>query len=122
MRSTPLLDCLVVGCKEQVEDIDMDIAIALLNAHTSTHAAATQGSGPGRNVEWVRPRVTQGMSTDSWQSFKALWKLYKVYTDLSEAESSLQLMQCCSKELLVQILQEDPKIVNKPEIEQLVSL
>ena len=35
------LDCLVADCKEQVVDIDVDIAVALLNAHISTHTADT---------------------------------------------------------------------------------
>ena len=122
MKSTLSLDCLVAGCKEQVADIDMDIAVALFNAHLSTHTTDTsrhQGGDSGKSVKWVRPRVTQGTSMDSWQSFQVLWSLYKSYTDVSEAERSLQLMQCCNKELLVQILQADPNIVYKSELEQL---
>ena len=38
---TLTLDCRVTGCKEQVGDKDMDIAVALANAHTGTHIADT---------------------------------------------------------------------------------
>ena len=114
MESTLSLDCLVAGCKEQVADTDMDIAVTLFNAHTSSYTSDTsrhQGGDSGRSVKWVRPRITQGTSMDSWQSFQVLWSLYKSCTDVSEAERNLQLLQCCNKELLIQILQADPKIV-----------
>ena len=103
-------------------DVDVDIAVALWNAHISTHIAGTyrrQGSNSSKSVKLVRPRVTQGMSMDSWKSFQVLWKLYKTRTDLSEAERSLQLMQCCIEKLLIQILQVDPRVLNKQELEQL---
>ena len=56
---------------------------------------------------------------DSWKSTQVLWKLYGTNTDLSEAERSLQLMQRCNEELLIQILQVDPNVVDKSELEQL---
>ena len=121
MKVTLSLVCLVAGCKEQVAGTDMDIAVTLFRAHISTHTTDTsrhQGGDSGRSVKWVRPRITQGTSMDSWQSFQVLWNLYKSYTDVSEVERSLQLMQCCDKKLLVQILQSDPNVLNKSELEQ----
>ena len=56
------LDCLVAGCKERVANADEDIAVALFNAHISTHTADTghnQGSDLSKNEEWVRPKTTQ---------------------------------------------------------------
>ena len=104
---------------------DEDVAIALFNAHTSTHTADTghnQGSGTNKNKKLARPRITQGMSMESWRSYQVLWKLYKEVADLSEAECGPQLIHCCNEELIVQLLRADPNIVAKPEIEQLDSI
>ena len=105
--------------------MDVDIAVTLFNAHISTHTADTgrhQGSDSSRSVQLVRPRVTQGMSMESWKSFQVLWRLYKTNTDLSEAESSLQLMYCCSEELREQLFRADPNVTAKQESEQLESI
>ena len=40
-KSTLTLDDPVTGCKEQVADKDMDIMVALANAHTDSHTADT---------------------------------------------------------------------------------
>ena len=72
METMLTLGCLVAGCKEQVADTDEDVAIALLNAHASTHTCSTdcnQGSSVSKIVELSRPKITQGMSLDSWRSF-----------------------------------------------------
>ena len=62
------------------------------------------------------------MLVESWNSFQALWKLYKKGAGLSEAEYGLQLIYCCNEELMEQILRADPNIVAKPEAEQLESI
>ena len=82
------LNCLVAGCKEQVANMDEDIAVALLNAHISTHTADTgrnKGSDSSRSVELVRPEITQGTTRESWRSSQTLRRLYDTNTDLSKA-------------------------------------
>ena len=119
------LGCLVAGCKEQVANTDEDVAIALFNAHASTHTGDTdcnQGSSVKKIVELARPKITQGMSLDSWSSFQVLWKLYKDSADLSEAECGPQLVHCCNEDLVMQLLCMDPNVVDKPETEQLDSI
>ena len=118
----PTLECPFAECEEQVVNTDKDVAIALFNAHISTHTAntgRTQGNGPSKSEKLSRPKITQGMLVESWNSFQVLWKLYKKGAGLSEAECGLQLIYCCDEELMVQLLRADPNIVAKPETEQL---
>ena len=56
---------------------------------------------------------------DLWKSTQVLWKLYGISTDLSEARRSLRSTQCCNEGLLIQILQVNPNVVDKSELEQL---
>ena len=116
----PTLECPFADCEEQVVNTDKDVAIALFNAHISTHTAntgRTQCNGPSKSEKLSRPKVTQGMLVESWNSFQVLWKLYKNDVDLSEADRSLQLIYCCSEELRGQLFRADPKLTAKPEIE-----
>ena len=119
------LDCLVASCKEQVMHTDEDVVIALFNAHTSTHTAdvgRNRGSDRSKRNKLAMLKISQGMSVDSWKSFQDLWRLCKDDADLSEVEGGLQPMQCCDKELRIQILHEDPEVMAKPEIEQFRSI
>ena len=108
------LGCPFTGCEEQVINADKDVAITLFNAHISTHTAnagRNQGSGPSKSKKLTRPKITQGMLVESWNSFGVLWNLYKKGAGLSEAECGLQLIYCCDKELMEQLLLADPNIV-----------
>ena len=119
------LGCPFTGCEEQVINADKDVAIALFNAHISTHTAnagQNQGSGPSKSKKLTRPKITQGMLVESWNSFGVLWNLYKKGAGLSEAECGLQLIYCCDEELMEQLLRADPNIVTKPENEQMESI
>ena len=119
------LPCLVMGCKKRAIDTDEDVVVALYNAHSYTHtvdAGRDQGSSQRKNGKLDRPRITQGASIESWDSFKILWRLYKQAADLSETEYSLQLMYCCSKELREQLFRTDPRITARPEEEQIKSI
>ena len=121
----PTLQCPFAGCEEQVVNTDKELAIALFNAHIGTHTADTgrnQGSGPNKSEKLTRPKITQGMLVESWNSFQALWKLYKNGTGISEEECGLQLVYCCDADLLEQLLRADPNVASKPEAEQLESI
>ena len=121
----PSLQCPLTNCDEQVENADRELADALLNAHIATHTMDTrrsQGSGPDKSEKLTRPKITQGILMESWNSFLARWKLYKTGTGLSEAECGLQLIYCCDEDLLKQTLRADPNLVTKPEAEQLEAI
>ena len=101
------------------------VAVALLKGHRMTHTVRTgrdQGSGTDSSVTMTRPRITQGMSMDSWKSFQVMWRLFKTDTDVSKAECGLLLIQCCGENLLGQLFRADFRIFTKPEIEQLSAI
>ena len=94
------LQCPFTGCEKQVANTDKEMADALFNAHLATHTVDTsrnQGSGPDKSEKLTRPKITQGMLVESWNSFQAMWKLYKTGRGLSEAECGLQLIYCCDE-------------------------
>ena len=117
----PTLDCLVTYSKEQVMHVHKDVAIALSNTHINAHTVGGNHSigGGKKRKKLTELKSKKGTSIDSWKSLQVLWSLYKTYTDVSEAERSLQLSQGGNKKLLVQILQANPNVTNKSELEQL---
>ena len=109
------LDCGVTDCKVQVVDTDKDVAIARFKAHMLTHTSYA-GRDTDKSVSVARPRITQGMSMEEWKSFQALWRLFKIETDLSEEECSLQLILCCEEKLVDQVHRADPSMPARPEV------
>ena len=121
----PTLECPFPECAEKVTNADKDLAIAVFNAHISTHTANSgrgQGSSSSKSEKLTRPKVTQGMLVEAWNSFQVLWNLYKKGAGLLEAECGLQLIYCCDEELMEQLLRADPNIVSKSEKDQMESI
>ena len=121
------LSCPFPSCDEKVENQDKEIAIALFNAHVSTHTVsspATPGSGgsSSRSEKLSRPKISQGMLEEAWNSFLILWKLYKNGAALTTKECGLQLIYCCEQELMEQVLRAEPELTTKTEIEQLSAI
>ena len=112
------LGCPFPDCTEEVTNTDKDVAIALFNAHVSTHTVnvgRNQSSSSSKSEKLTRPKITQGLLVEAWNSFKVLWSLYKKGAGLSETECGLQLIYCCDEELMEQLLRADPNIVSKFE-------
>ena len=107
-----MLNGLVAVCKEQVMHIDEDVTIALHNAHSNTHTAVVSK----KRKQLTELKSKKETSMVSRKFVQALWKLYKLSTDLSEAECSLQLMYSCSEEQREQLYRKYPNITRKPEI------
>ena len=119
------LDCLVAGCKERVANADEDIAVALFNAHISTHTADTghnRGSGLSKNEEGIIPKITQEKLLDPWNPFQVLRNRYKTDTELAETEGGLQATTCCDEVIGTQLRHADPNATAKPETERLKSI
>jgi len=119
------LNCPFPNCAEVVTNAVKDVAIALFNAHVSTHTVNTgrmQSNGSSKSEKLSRPTVTQGMLEEAWNSFKVLWNLYKSGAGLSHAELGLQLIYCCDEDLMEQLLRADPRIVSKSEKDQMESI
>ena len=119
----PELKCPFGGCSTVVSKDDKDIAIALFNAHVSTHNANQSGDrGPSssKSEKITRPKISQGMIKENWNSSKLQWKIYKMSASLSVTDSRLKLIYCCEQSLLEHVLRSDPEIRSKPEKEQFV--
>ena len=122
------LECPFPLCNESVENEDKEIAIAVFNAHVSTHTtpsrttAASSSNVSSRSEKLTRPKLSQGMLEESWNSFMVLWNLYKSGAGLSTSECSLQLIYCCDQELMEQVIRADPDITKKSEEDQLKSI
>ena len=120
-----VLRCPFSDCSEEISEDDKDIAIAMFNAHVSTHTVNGRprgSSSSSKSEKLTRPKLTQGMLEETWNSFKALWELYKTGAGLSAEECGLQLIYCCDDELMEQVVRADPLIVSKPEEEQLEAI
>ena len=122
----PRLPCPFNGCSHATEDESENLAIALFNAHVSTHTVTTannvQRVGPSKSEKIARPRLSQGMPEEGWNSFIVQWKIYKSSAALTEDEGKLQLIYCCEQDLLEHVLRSDPDITGKAEPDQLASI
>ena len=122
----PRLVCPFPGCGDTTETDSENLAIALFNAHISTHTTSAQNGqrtgAASKSEKIVRPKLSQGMPEESWNSFLIQWKIYKSSAGLSSSESKLQLIYCCEQSLLEHVLRSDPDITGKNEPEQLSSI
>ena len=122
----PTLVCPFDGCSSTTTNDSEALAIAMFNAHVSTHTASAsqngQRSGGSKSEKIVRPKITQGMLEEAWNSFLIQWKIYKSSAVLSDAESKLQLIYCCEQDLLEHVLRSEPDITSKEEKDQLESI
>ena len=94
----PELRCPFSDCSEVITEDDKDIAITMFNAHICTHTAgrSVEHSRSGNKSEKIaRPKISQGMMEESWNSFKLQWKIYKSSASLLTADGMIQLIYCC---------------------------
>ena len=116
----PLFRCPFNGCEDTTDNADKDIAIAIFNAHVATHTSGSQSEKKSTRSEKIaRPKISQGLLEEGWNSFLIQWKLYKSSAGLSDEESKTQLMYCCEQELIEHVLRSEPGIVDKSEQDQL---
>ena len=102
------------GCEDVTEDDDKDIAIALFNAHVSTHAMTGRvTAATSKSEKLQRPKILQGMLEESWNSFLIQWDIYRDGSGLSPADQPRQLLHTCDQDLLEFVLRSNPDIVNK---------
>ena len=69
----PGLPCPFNWCRHATEDASENMAIALFNVHVSTHTVSTahnvQRVGSSKSEKITRPRLSQGMPEEGWNSF-----------------------------------------------------
>ena len=109
------LKCPVPGCTYETGSSSEMVAVALLNAHTTTHSAATPTTqAPKLN----RPHVDIGITAEDWKLFESRWKLYVKSAGITH-DKSTQLFQCASEQLGDAVLRIDSDVSDKTEKELL---
>ena len=110
------IECPFPGCEIITENADKDLAIAIFNAHVGTHTVAARVPNQASKSEKLqRPRISQGMLEEGWNSFKIQWEIYKEGTKLQADEVSRQLIHCCEQDVMEQVLRTDAGIAKKTE-------
>ena len=116
----PLFRCPFEGCEDTTDNEDKDIAIAIFNAHVATHTSGRQSEKKSTRSEKIaRPKISQGLLEEGWNSFLIQWKLYKTSAGLSDEERKTQLIYCCEQELIEHVFRSKPSIIDKFELDQL---
>jgi hypothetical protein len=112
----PAVQCPIDGCAFATDDIEVALAIALLNIHATTHAPAAAGpthSTRPRAPRLERPRVDCGIEAVVWNNFVRRWALFRSGSDIDDGSAPHQLFECATDHLGDIILKADPAITSK---------
>ena len=98
------IDCLFPSCQYSTgEQADSAVAVALLNAHSYSHAlsvtrAPTQQpahvSAAPRGPKLDRPKVDIGVTLEEWNLFKRKWTIFKDGSGILDGNAAHHLFQC----------------------------
>lgn len=118
----PVIQCPIIGCDYQTDDVDPAVAAALLMVHNNAHLNAPAPARVTPKAPKIqRPSVSRSSTEESWNSFLARWRLFKRGTGLQPNEACQQLFECCDEELGDDILKNsNTDIVTLNEDELLV--
>ena len=93
--------CPIGGCRYQTDEIDNGAVLAaILNLHAQSHA-----TGAATIEKMRRPTVSPGTSAQDWEFFQRRWNSYKTGAELTGARVVSQLLECCSEDLLKDLMQ-----------------
>ena len=105
----PVIKCPGAGCTYETPDVDAAVIAQLLNLHKVAHPAPAPQSGglqAGASREAKQrvpkiqpPKISEGSSEETWNSWHTRWIMFKRGTILSEDEKVQQLFQCCDQSL-----------------------
>ena len=113
--------CPLEGCEYTTGPQSEPVAIAYLNAHMYAHQqpapAPAQVSAPApvrsNGPKLDRPSIEAGVSMEVWIMFKRRWEIYKVGSNISDAQASHHLFQCADTNLGDALLKTDSDIVSR---------
>lgn len=117
----PVIKCPVAGCTYETPDVDAAVIAQLLNLHKVAHPepAAVPVVAPReakqRAPKIEPPKISEGSSEETWNSWHTRWMMFKRGTILSEDEKVQQLFQCCDQSLGDAVLQGHPDAVEGNE-------
>ena len=88
-----------------------DVVCSLFNPHKVEHQ---QDSGSSNNgvmpnaPQLIRPRVDRGISQETWLAFICWWEAFKIVSNISNQNASIQLFQYAQDKLGDLMLANDP--------------
>ena len=119
-----IISCAFPECPFQTEDLDGNIASAVLQSHTFCHAftplahradAAVAPEAPRHHgPKFDRPRIDIGVSLEEWNLFTRRWDVFKQGSAIDDLSASAQLFQCAFQTLGDQMLKADADSASKP--------
>ena len=90
------VNCPIPGCTYAVpEGTDPAVTAALINGHMLTHS---QTNRP-KPTPVRRPEISAGGTTEGWQYFLTRWRTYSTAVRLTDADTSIQLLECLDPNL-----------------------
>jgi len=95
----PIIDCPIDGCTYATTDVEAAVVAALLMVHNNVHTGTAPATTKQKALKIDRPCISKGSSEEIWNSFCAMWQLFKQGTALMPAETVRQLFRCCNDEL-----------------------
>ena len=113
-----VVKCLIHGCKYQTLDLSGDVVSSLINFHKLEHQ---QDSGLSNNgvipnaLQLIRPRVDRGISQETWLAFIRRWEAFKISSNISNQNASIQLFHCAQDKLGDLMSASDPRLMAKSE-------
>ena len=103
----PSLSCSWADCGYKTEDVGTDVlAVQLLALHAESHRPAgnpQQANTPAVREKIKRPTIDSGSTLEQYNFFTTRWSRFKKISDLSVGDVSLQLLECCQEELLLNL-------------------
>ena len=116
----PTIACPVTGCTYTTEDVDANLAVALLSLHAVDHNSPISAA----KVEKVkRPTVSSAGTSEDWAYFQSRWLDYTEATKVTGKNKVVQQLECCDEQLRKDLTRNaSGSLTNKAEIEVLAAI
>ena len=100
-------------CDYETDDVEVQLAIALLNIHALSHSQKNPNSAAPLQPKIDRPKIDVGVEEEIWNGFMRRFEAFKIGSGITEETESMQLFQCASEALGDLVLKYDPNIHSK---------
>ena len=118
----PNLKCDGTDCSYETGEQDANIAIALLNNHTSTnHVAPTVPRVVRRAPRVERPTLSDNISEEHWLGFRKSWDMFTQANAVSNEDQPVHLYACCDVDLRAKVTCTNENIFSK-SVEEILDM
>ena len=82
------MSCPVSGCAYVTEDVEVALAVALLNLHNHEHSQPKddQSVKKQKPPKVDRPRISKESSEETWNMFRTRWTMFQRCTQMTVEE------------------------------------